>query len=267
MRRMPPTSSSAEHLRSRGRTLPARASRRRDATHQAASCGATLTAANAAMGRYVGGDGRAFTVVYDALAPRLRRFLVRSTHDAARAEDLLQQTFLRMHCARERFVPGASVVVWAFAIARRLHVDELRRAARQLSTAEHGGAAPTSMLRPDQLIEARCAAEEIHEMVAKLPENQRLAFELVKWNGLSLTDAADALGITVPAVKALTHRAYRALRDGLEATSSRRPCAVEGIGVRESLTTHARHGTRSVTLSTKAVSDRETRSVVRRIPQ
>ena len=122
------------------------------------------------------------------------------------------------------------MVAWAFAIARRLHVDERRRAARRLTITEHEDAVPTCTLGPDELIEAQRTAREVHDMIAQLPENQRLAFELVKWEGLSLAEAAEALGTTVPAVKALTHRAYRALQDGLRgatSSASRSRCATD----------------------------------------
>ena len=66
-------------------------------------------------------------MVYDALAPRLFGYLFRQTRDRSRAEDLLQQTMLHIHRARDRFITGAEVMPWAFAIARRLLVDEVRR--------------------------------------------------------------------------------------------------------------------------------------------
>ncbi len=81
---------------------------------------ATGSPATSAMDRYAQGDDAAFSELYDALAPRLYGYLLRQTRNNARAEDLTQQTFLQMHCARGRFVRGADVVPWAFAIARRL---------------------------------------------------------------------------------------------------------------------------------------------------
>ncbi len=84
-------------------------------------------AASAAMDRYACGEDAAFSSVYDLLAPRLSAFLLRRTGDRARAEDLVQQTFLQMHCARRHFAPGTAVAPWAFAIARRLLIDGARR--------------------------------------------------------------------------------------------------------------------------------------------
>jgi RNA polymerase sigma-70 factor (ECF subfamily) len=178
----------------------------------------SLSAADAAMDRYAMGEDAAFAVVYDVLAPRLYQFLLRSTQDAARAEDLLQQTFLNIHRARGRFIQGASVASWAFTIAGRLHKDEVRRVARRPETnCDIASLDPCTLEnRPDRLLEARLAESAVYDTLAHLPKSQRLAFELVKLDGLSLAQVAEILGTTVPAVKALTHRAYCALRTTLQ---------------------------------------------------
>src|SRR5215510_2245393 len=86
-----------------------------------------LDGADAAMERYARGDATAFADLYDAIAPRLLGFLRRATRDASVAEDLMQLTLLHMHRARGSFIPGAPVMPWAFAIARRLMTDHARR--------------------------------------------------------------------------------------------------------------------------------------------
>src|SRR5262245_30461566 len=83
--------------------------------------------ADAAMERYSKGDEAAFGELYDAIAPRLLGFLRKATRDAFAAEDLMQQTLLHMHRTRGSFIPGAPVMPWAFAIARRLMTDSARR--------------------------------------------------------------------------------------------------------------------------------------------
>src|SRR4051794_1656183 len=85
------------------------------------------TRADAAMERYAGGDDSAFADVYDAIAPRVHNYLVRQTRDRIRADDLLQQTLLHMHRRRGTYIAGLAVLPWAYAIARRLYIDEYRR--------------------------------------------------------------------------------------------------------------------------------------------
>jgi RNA polymerase sigma-70 factor (ECF subfamily) len=183
---------------------------------------------SAAMSRYAGGDESAFAIVYDGLAPRLYGYLTRQTRDTARAEDLVQQTFLQMHRARGSFVSGADVVPWAFAIARRLMIDGFRRGKREvLEDADERDEPHATDPAADDLVQAQQLATRIRRELARLPETQRVAFELVKEEGLSLAEAAEVLGTTVSAVKLRAHRAYEALRavlgdviDGTPAESS-----------------------------------------------
>ena len=172
--------------------------------------------ANAAMDRYAAGDLSAFPELYDALSPRLFRYLLKLARgDRARAEDLLQQTFLRMHDARGRFVAGSAVVPWAYAIARRLFVDEVRKSRREdlsgLANDLVAGMASDGPT-PEADVEAQRMAAELSAALERLPANQREAFLLVRNEGLSMAEAALVLGTTVAGVKLRASRAYKALR-------------------------------------------------------
>lgn len=174
---------------------------------------------DAAMDRYARGDDTAFEEVYDGLAPRLQSFLFRYTHDRGRAEDVVQQTMLQIHRARGRFTLGGQVVPWAFAIARRLLIDQHRRGSREV-LAPTGDDSLTQLLaavdaRADDVAIAKEVAAKLAAALARLPENQRVAFELIKQDGLSVAEAAQVLGTTVAAVKLRAHRAYEALRSVL----------------------------------------------------
>lgn len=168
------------------------------------------------MERYAAGDDAAFGLVYDALAPRLYGYLFRQTRDRARAEDLLQQTLLQIHRARDRFIRGAEVTPWAFAIARRLLIDNVRRGKREV-LADDGepDLGVSDGPAADDLVHAGELAERIDRVLARLPQSQRAAFELIKHEGLSVAEAAAVLGTTVAAVKLRAHRAYEAIRGAL----------------------------------------------------
>lgn len=168
--------------------------------------------ASQAMDRYAAGDDAAFGDVYDAMAPRLYGYLLRQTRDAARAEDLLQQTMLQIHAARGRFFQGADVVPWSFAIARRLLIDSYRRRRREAKLVEDGGPERTSSPNTEEMLHQMRLTRSLEEEVSKLPEAQRVAFELTKREGLSLREVAEVLGTTVMAVKLRLHRAHVALR-------------------------------------------------------
>jgi RNA polymerase sigma-70 factor (ECF subfamily) len=180
---------------------------------------------DAAMDRYAAGDDAAFAEVYDKLAPRLFGYLLRHTRDRARAEDIVQQTMLRIHKARGRFLPGAEVMPWAFAIARRLLVDSHRRGGREVLAASDDDDQAELLValdaRADDVVIAKETAAKLDAELQRLPENQRVAFELIKQEGLSVAEAAQVLGTTVAAVKLRAHRAYDALRAALGTTKEK----------------------------------------------
>lgn len=175
-------------------------------------------AADRAMARYANGCAAAFAEVYDAIGPTLQRHLERRLGDRARAEDLLQQTFLHMVRARGAFIPGSSVRAWAFAIARSLMIDAFRRESRRARVFA-GSAVPedamSSLPHPEQVAASRQAARGIESGLACLTSSQREAFELVRLDGRSQREAAEILGTTEKAIKALVHRASEALRGHL----------------------------------------------------
>lgn len=164
-----------------------------------------------AMDRYADGDDASFSEIYDLLAPRLYGFLLRQTRDPSRAEDILQQSFLQIHAARGRFIRNAEVLPWAFAIARRLVIDGVRRNRREVSlpddSTDDDAQEPSVEPRADDIMQAKQLSSRIEGVLVALPENQRAAFELVKLEGLSYREAADVLGATVSAVKVRVHRA------------------------------------------------------------
>ncbi len=182
----------------------------------------TFLGADRAMDRYADGDDKAFAVLYDALSPRLYGYLLRQTRDVARAEDLLQQTMLHIHLARDRFIRGAAVAPWAFAIARRLVIDASRRGKREpvdLDGDVNEGVSPAPSA--DEVLQAVDLSQTVDRALRRLPPAQREAFELLKWDGLSVAQAAEVLGTTVAAVKLRAHRAYEALRGVLDDANAR----------------------------------------------
>jgi RNA polymerase sigma-70 factor (ECF subfamily) len=168
------------------------------------------------MERYAAGDDASFDALYDALANRLYAYLRRHVRDPQACDDLLQETFLRMHKARGTFVMGAAVLPWAFAIARRLVLDRLRRDRRSPRVVDDVGPVGVSPARtadrPEQVLEAQQLARRLAGALSRLPDSQRTAFELLKQDGLTLAEAAEVLGVTVTAVKLRAHRAYESLR-------------------------------------------------------
>ena len=175
------------------------------------------TPADHAMDRYADGDEAAFSTLYDELAPRLYRYALLRTHSRPASEDVVQQTFLQIHGARDRFVRGAAVLTWAYAITRRLLIDASRRQRHEefrddgvgdVEERSTGLAADDAMAQKEQELEARRDLE-------RLPPALRESFHLVKLEGLSVAQAAEVLGITPGMVKIRTYRARVALKRAL----------------------------------------------------
>jgi RNA polymerase sigma-70 factor (ECF subfamily) len=183
-------------------------------------------AGDEAMARYAGGDDTAFAAVYTAINPKLTRFLSRRVSDPALVQDLAQETLLRLHRARARFVPGSPVMPWVLGIARRQLIDA-HRARRNETPLDEGAPAPEhrnpavgdSPASAEEIVAAKQVAGCLSDAFERLSQPQRAAFELVKGRGLTLVEAARELGTSVTGVKLRTHRAYCALRSELAAAA------------------------------------------------
>lgn len=185
------------------------------------------TTLDRAMSRYAEGDDAAFSEVFSALAPRLLTFLRRLCGSPELAQDLLQETFLRMHRARGSFVPGSAVVPWAYAIARNCFVSQARslksRATRaSLDISDHEVPAGLDS-NAEETAAVRQSAELVERTLAQMSVTNREAFVLIRFEGQSVATAAQILGTSEGAVKLRAFRAYEILRAALASAESVRP--------------------------------------------
>jgi RNA polymerase sigma-70 factor (ECF subfamily) len=171
------------------------------------------------MRRYCAGDKSAFHELYGLLAPRILAYLWGVIGEKSAAEDLVQQTFLKVHEARSSYVLGANPIPWIYTIAHRTALDELRRRKRSRVRLTKDGAlaAEPSADITGAPVEARTetdgeAAGAAMAALAHLPENQREALILTKVHGRSHAEAAMITGTTPGAIKLRAHRAYVTLR-------------------------------------------------------
>ncbi len=180
------------------------------------------------MARYVDGDAHAFRELYAAVAPRLYGYLLKMARTRALADDLLQQTFLKVHRARGAYVRGADPLPWMYSIAHRTFIDAVRRDKRAVVRvsaddelpevrADIGGAQEGTRQSVADPEEVKSALDAL----ASLPEQQREAVVLTKLEGKSVAEAADIAGTTVGAMKVRAHRGYEALRSLLGAKSKK----------------------------------------------
>jgi RNA polymerase sigma-70 factor (ECF subfamily) len=152
------------------------------------------------------------TVVDRYLAP-IHRFAFRLLGDRAEAEDVAQETFLRLWRQAPRWKPKAKVSTWLYQVARNLCVDRLR--ARQTRQEAAPPNPPESAPNGASLLERRQLSERVQGAVAQLPERQRMALVLVHFQGLGNIEAAAVMEVKVEALESLLARARRQLRKRL----------------------------------------------------
>ncbi len=169
------------------------------------------------------GDDGAFGALFQRWSSPLLRYLERMLGDAAAAEELVQETFLRVHRARARYSPDARFSTWLYTIANHLALNELRRPRRQREhrsvDAEDDTRAPLVLAadpqRTEERIDARRLGGAVEAALAELPDRQRAALWLTAVEGLSYAEVASTLETSEKSVKALVHRARSALADHL----------------------------------------------------
>jgi RNA polymerase sigma-70 factor, ECF subfamily len=161
------------------------------------------------MERYQQADSDAPAALVGALSPALLRFFKTQAATREQADDLLQQTWLRIHRVRHTYRPGEPVLPWIYAIARRVRVDGYRRTRR---ITLHEIAMDVLPENPEQVEARRNPGPTFDTLVAALPEAQREVVTMLKVGGLTLEEVARATSSTVGAVKQRAHRAYERLR-------------------------------------------------------
>jgi RNA polymerase sigma-70 factor (ECF subfamily) len=166
------------------------------------------------MARYQAGEGDALAGLYRATAQGMINFVYGLIGDRALSEDVLQEVFLRVHRVRHTYTPGRPVRPWLYGIARHVAIDVLRKRGRELLVGDE-------TLRERAVPAAGAALEmaDLEAALAALPKTQREAFLMTKVSGLSVREAAAALGTTEGAVKVGVHRAVKALRSFLHEES------------------------------------------------
>jgi len=168
------------------------------------------------------GDAESFAVLLNR-----HRAPLRMVRDRALAEDLTQEVFLRVYQARERYQPEARFTTWLYRIATNLALNTIRdrkgeAAAPEPSSGSDGDATPPLERIPDhrptteqEMVESE-RQRFIREAIEALPEKQRAAVILHKYQDVDYRQIARVLRVSESAVKSLLFRAYESLRVRLE---------------------------------------------------
>jgi len=164
------------------------------------------------------GEPAAFDAAYEAWRARVHAFLLRLGRDEAEAEDLLQETWLRLARSAPRLAPDTDLGAWLFSVARNLQASRarfrlLRGRGWRARLGLGGGIEPVT---PFDHAAAGQTARRLEAALGRLPVREREALLLVSVDRLEPAQAARALGLTPEALRQRLARGRASLRAALE---------------------------------------------------
>ena len=173
------------------------------------------------------GHPLAFSELYNRYRDRLVHFIRRKTGDGDRAEDLVQEAFVRVTRHLHRFDQSKKFSTWIYTICSNLAKNELRNRSRsplvlfqKLTTHWEPDHRPLqfedSNMKPDKLYRNRYLEEAVEKTVSKLPEHHQLVFRLRELEGKSYEEIADITGVNLGTVKSRLHRARTSFAEMIE---------------------------------------------------
>lgn len=189
-------------------------------SNEMGSIAATLDGDAELMIRVKAGDDASFGLLLEKYRSSVIHFLYRMVQNRAVAEELAQEVFLRVYRSRATYEATAKFTTWLFRIATHLALNSLRDGKNQRAEARldlESGEAPARQVsdaRPsvEQVMVQRARLEEVRRAVAMLPEKQRAAVLMHKYEEMEYSQIARVLNCSESAVKSLLFRAYETLR-------------------------------------------------------
>jgi len=161
------------------------------------------------MLRVQAGDREAYRALLEDVGGELRALLQRRLSGGLEVEDVLQEVLLTLHRARHTYDPRKPFNPWLHAIARNAAIDAFRRTRGRLRWERLAG----DDLPVEASSEDAGREPSLARVLARLPNTQRSAIEMVKLQGMSIAEAARRAGIAPGAMRVRVHRGYRALRE------------------------------------------------------
>lgn len=174
------------------------------------------------MRRIAEGDDRAFASLVERHQNMVVGTVAKMLGNASEAEDISQQVFLRVWKHAKRYKPSAKFTTYLFTITRNLVFNEVRRRKRRNEVSSDEREEFSRQLipdkaehQPDQELARREFRAMVDQAIAALPEQQRMAVVLRRYEQMPYEQIAEVLELSLPAVKSLLFRARTSLRASL----------------------------------------------------
>ncbi len=140
------------------------------------------------------------------------QFLSRTTGDAAAAEDLVQDVFVRILKYRHTYDAGSRFETWLFRIARNARADHFRKRSPRAEPVDEASQIPAPGPGPAAQLEREVDVRQLERALRQLPDEPRDLLVLARYHGMPYDRIAETLGIETGAVKVRVHRAMKQLR-------------------------------------------------------
>lgn len=163
------------------------------------------------------GDETAFDALFERHRERVVNTAYRLLGDANFAQDVAQEVFVRIYTRGKDYRPSAAFTTWLYRITANASLDEIRKRKRLRHAAPDDLSEDTAdpSPTPEARAQSRELAREVRAALSSLPDNQRLALVLQRYEGLSYQQIAQVLQTSVSAVESLLFRAKNTLRTRL----------------------------------------------------
>jgi RNA polymerase sigma-70 factor (ECF subfamily) len=153
--------------------------------------------------------------VWSKLSSDLRRFIRRRVDDDHVADDLLQETFVRIHCNLESLTGSDRLAAWVYQIARNVIRDHYRKSQRHMVSLADNPDLADHHVESNGKFRGR-TSQWLEELINQLPENYREPLRLAEVEGISQQEVANRLGLSLSGAKSRVQRGRALLRNELE---------------------------------------------------
>jgi RNA polymerase sigma-70 factor (ECF subfamily) len=177
--------------------------------------------------RAIEGDDNAFTQLIEKYQRPVYNLCYRMLGNPGDAEDAAQEAFFRAYKALDRYDPKRSFATWLLSIASHYCIDQLRKrrfTSFSMDDEEHAWLEPPDPApSPENTVSSREKQEQVQQLLERLGPKDRSAVVMRYWYDYSYEEIAEALSLTISAVKSRLHRARKDLAEGYQLQQAQSP--------------------------------------------